>query len=197
MVGKNAAGFSNGWKNESDELRVTSDEREGGGEGLEELRGEIGGVDGRLAEILGRWLAAGGGEGEGLEGVAGEVTAELGWDLRVAAGRGGTRDAAAARRCAEEAREALERRAELARRIAECKEGGRWAEDFRLAEESGDEERLEALVGDWVAEARVLERVRWLGGEAGEALEREWAERIIPWTKRQEVRHLTDPRRGA
>ena len=68
---------------------------------------------------------------------------------------------------------------------------------YLTAEEAGDEERLEALVGDWVAEARVLERVKRLGGEAGEALEREWAERIIPWTTRQEVRHLTDPRRGA
>ncbi len=161
------------------------------------MRGAIGRVDEVLVGILGRWLAAGGGEGEGLEGEAGAVTAELGRDLRVASGRGGRRDAAAARRCAAEAREALERRGELARRIAEIKEGGRWAEDFRLAEEAGDEERLEALVGDWVAEARVLERVKRLGGEAGEALEREWAERIIPWTKRQEVRHLTDPRRGA
>lgn len=169
-------------------------------DGLEGLRGEIAAVDGELAGILGRWLEAGGGEGTGIPGEAGEVAAELGMDLRVAArGWAGRveRDEAVARQCAREAALALERRGALARRIAELKEGGRWAEDFRLAEEAGDEERLEALVGDWVAEARVLERVKRLGGEAGEALEREWAERIIPWTKRQEVRHLTDPRRGA
>ena len=92
---------------------------------------------------------------------------------------------------------ALRARQQLARQIADAKTDTR-PDDFRAAIETGDRDKLLALLTDLPAELRLLDFVRAAAAEFAPHLPPGlapllWREYLIPWTKQSEVAHLLAP----
>ncbi len=88
-------------------------------------------------------------------------------------------------------------RQRLAEAIADAKAALR-PDDFRAALETGDREKLLALLTDLPAELDRLESIRSAAAELAPELPAGlapllWREYFIPWTRRSEVDHLLDP----
>lgn len=88
-------------------------------------------------------------------------------------------------------------RQRLAAEIADAKAALR-PDDFRSALETGDRDKLLALLTDLPAELRLLEFIRAQAPALAPDLPVPlavllWREYLIPWTKQSEVAHLLDP----
>jgi chorismate mutase len=92
---------------------------------------------------------------------------------------------------------ALQARQRLALQIAEAKAEVNPA-DSRAAIETGDRDKLLALLTDLPAELRLLDFIRAAAAELAPNLPTGlapllWCEYVIPWTKQVEVAHLLEP----
>ena len=92
---------------------------------------------------------------------------------------------------------ALQARQQKAAEIADAKARLR-PDDFRAVLETGDRDKLLALLTDLPAELRLLDFIRTQAAELAPDLPPGlapllWREYLIPWTKQSEVAHLLDP----
>ena len=93
--------------------------------------------------------------------------------------------------------DALLARQNLAVHIAEAK-ADLCPVDVRAAMETGDRDKLLALLTDLPAELRLLEYIRRTAAEIAPNMPVNiapllWREYIIPWTKQSEIAHLLEP----